>query len=189
MFLLFTIASFLVVAHVVDGLGGFSATIEGLAAQRDKPGIASWHGVVGPGTEWPTPKDYLIWQLTVELGWGFSFAVSPWQSSRHLIARDEHVVIRAAICTCLAVIFVRLVGYGGGGLMHLVNPAIEPSETVLIQASKHPVPQFPGALLRAGIMASALSSVSTFLFLPSLSQVTYFIGTMFASRPGDRSRR
>lgn len=169
MFLLFTFASFFVVAYIVDGLGGLSATIEGLAAQQDKPGIASWHGVVGPGTEWPTPTDFLIWELTVELGWGFSFAVSPWQSSRHLMARDEHVVIRAAIYTCLAVIFIQLVGYGGGGFMHLVNPAIDPSETVLIWASKHSVPQFLGALLLAGIMAAALSSASTFLSLVGFS--------------------
>jgi len=169
MFLLFTFASFFVVAYIVDDLGGLSTTIEALAAQQDKPGIASWHGVVGPGTEWPTPTDFLIWELTIELGWGFSFAVSPWQSSRHLMARDEHVVIRAAIYTCLAVIFVQLVGYAGGGFMHLVNPAIEPSETVLIWASKNSVPQFLGALLLAGIMAAALSSASTFLSLVGFS--------------------
>ena len=169
MFLLFTISSFFVAAYIIDGLGGLSATVEGLAAQQDKPGMASWHGVVGPGTVWPTSGDFLIWMLIVELGWGFGFAVSPWQSSRHLMARDEHVVIRAAIYTCLAVIFVQLVGYGAGGFMHLVNPSIEPSETVLIWASKHSVPQFLGALLLAGIMAAALSSASTFLSLVGFS--------------------
>jgi len=169
MFLLFTFASFFVAAYIVDSFGGFSATIEGLAAQQVKPDIASWHGTVGPGTEWPTPRDYLIWTVAIELGWGFSFAVSPWQSSRHLMARNEHVVIRAAIYTCLAVAFVQLVGYGAGGFVNLANPDIRPSETVLIWASKNLVPEFLGALLLAGIMAAALSSASTFLSLVGFS--------------------
>jgi sodium/pantothenate symporter len=169
MFLLFTISSFFVAAYIVDTFGGLAATVEGLAAQSDKPGIASWHGIVGPGTEWPTAMDYLIWTLIIDLGWGFSYAVSPWQSSRHLMARNEHVVIRAAIYTCLAVAFVQLVGYGAGGFVNLAKTDIEPSETVLIWASKNMVPEFLGALLLAGIMAAALSSASTFLSLVGFS--------------------
>jgi sodium/pantothenate symporter len=169
MFLLFTISSFFVATYIVDTFGGLAATVESLAAQTDKPGIASWHGIVGPGTEWPTAMDYLIWTLIIDLGWGFSYAVSPWQSSRHLMARNEHVVIRAAIYTCLAVAFVQLVGYGAGGFVNLAKTDIEPSETVLIWASKNMVPEFLGALLLAGIMAAALSSASTFLSLVGFS--------------------
>lgn len=169
MFLLFTVASFLVAAYIVNEFGGLSTTIERLAEQHDKPGIASWHGVIGPGTEWPTSTDFLIWMLTIEIAWGVSFAFSPWQSSRHLMARNEHVVIRAAVYTCLAVAFVQQVGYGAGGFVHLAKPDIVPSETVLIWASKNLVPQFLGALLLAGIMAAALSSASTFLSLVGFS--------------------
>jgi len=169
MFLLFTVASFLVASYLVESFGGLAATIEGLAAQQDKPGIASWHGIVGPGTVWPTATDYLIWMLIIEVGWGFSYAVSPWQSSRHLMARNEHVVIRAAIYTCLAVAFVQLVGYGAGGFVNLATPDIDPPETVLIWASRNLVPEFLGALLLAGIMAAALSSASTFLSLVGFS--------------------
>ena len=31
--------------------------------------------------------------------WGIVVAVSPWQASRYLMARDEHTVIRSAIIT------------------------------------------------------------------------------------------
>lgn len=169
MFLLFTIASLIAAAWIVDGLGGMSATIEGLARLGSKPDIASWHGTVGPGTEWPTATDYLIWTLIIEAAWSLVYSVSPWQSSRHLMARDEHVVIRAAVYACLAVALVQLVVYGIGGFVNLVNPGIEPSESVMIWSAKNLMPGFLGALLLAGIMAAALSSASTFLSLVGFS--------------------
>lgn len=169
MFLLFTGAAVLVAVYVVAEFGGLAATIEGLGAQTDKPGIASWHGTIGPGTDWPTAKDYLIWTIIIDIGWGFAFAVSPWQSSRHLMARDEHVVLRAAIYTCIVVGLLQLVIYGTGGLINLANPHIEPSETVMIWASLNLVPRLLGALMLAGIMAAALSSASTFLSLVGFS--------------------
>lgn len=169
MFLLFTGAAVLVAVYVVAEFGGLAATIEGLGAQTDKPDIASWHGIIGPGTDWPTAKDYLIWTIIIDVGWGFAFAVSPWQSSRHLMARDEHVVLRAAIYTCIVVGLLQLVIYGTGGFINLANPHIEPSETVMIWASLNMVPRLLGALMLAGIMAAALSSASTFLSLVGFS--------------------
>jgi sodium/pantothenate symporter len=169
MFLLFTIATFFAVIFIVDGLGGVPAAIESMARLEAKPGIASWHGVVGPGTEWPTPMDYLIWTLIIDIAWGVVYSVSPWQSSRHLMARNEHVVIRAACYACLAVAFIQVMVYGSGGFINLANPNILPSESVMIWASKNLVPEFVGALLLAGIMAAALSSASTFLSLIGFS--------------------
>ena len=168
MFLLFTFASLVAAWWILDGLGGLPATIEGLATSA-KTGIASWHGVVGEGTEFPTATDFLIWMLIIDLAWGIVFAVSPWQSSRHLMARDEHVVVRAGILACLAVGLVQLCVYGMGGIINLANANIDPSETVIIWAAKHLVPEFLGALLLAGIMAAALSSASTFLSLVGFS--------------------
>jgi sodium/pantothenate symporter len=169
MFLLFTVATFIASIYIVDSFGGMSATIENLAAQQDKPAIASWHGTVGAGTAWPTATDYLIWQLIIEVAWGIVFAVSPWQSSRHLMARNEHVVIRAAIYACLAVAFVQLLIYGTAAFVNLANVDIKPSETVMIWTAKNLLPEFLGALLLAGIMAAALSSASTFLSLIGFS--------------------
>lgn len=169
MFLLFTFASFLVAVTLVEHFGGLASTVEQIAGQQDKPGIAAWHGIVGPDTEWPTPLDFLVWMITIDIAWGVTYAVSPWQSSRHLMARDEHVVIRAAIYACLAVAFLQVLIYGAGGIVNLANPGIEPADAVMIWASKNLVPEFLGALLLAGIMAAALSSASTFLSLVGFS--------------------
>lgn len=169
MFLLFSFATVFFVFYILGDLGGVAAAIENLARIESKPDIASWHGTVGPGTEWPTATDYLIWTLIIDMSWGFVYAVGPWQSSRHLMARDEHVVVRAAIYTCFAVIFMQILIYGIGGLINLANPDISPSETVMLWAAKNLVPEFLGALLLAGIVAAALSSASTFLSLVGFS--------------------
>jgi len=105
----------------------------------------------------------------MDMSWGFVYAVGPWQSSRHLMARDEHVVIRAAVYACFAVALMQVLVYGIGGLINLANPGISPSETVMIWAAKNLVPSFLGAMLLAGIMAAALSSASTFLSLIGFS--------------------
>ncbi len=169
MFLLFTAASFFVVVHLVEGFGGISQTIQDLTRQDVKPDLTSWHGIIGDGTPWPTALDFLIWFVLIELSWSLVYAVSPWQSSRHLMAKSEHVVLRASIYTVLAVIFLQIAIYGAGGFVNLANPNIENEETVLIWAAMNLVPSYLGALLIAGIVCAALSSASTFLSLVGFS--------------------
>jgi sodium/pantothenate symporter len=169
MFLLFTGATIVFAVYIVGDLGGITNAIENIARLESKPGIASWSGIVGPGTEWPTAWDYFIWAVIIDLAWSAVYIVGPWQAGRHLMAKNEHVVIRSAIYACICVIFLQIIIYGLAGLVNLVNPNITPSETVLVWAAKNLVPEFLGALVLAGIMAAALSSASTFLSLVGFS--------------------
>ncbi len=169
MFLLFMTATVVFVVYIVDGFGGISTAITDLARLESKEGIASWTGIIGEGTSWATPLDYVIWAVVIDIAWAFVYAVGPWQASRHLMARDEHVVLRAAILACFCVIVLQMLIYGIGGLMNLANPDITPSETVVIWAARNLVPELLGALLLAGIVAAALSSASTFLSLVGFS--------------------
>ena len=169
MFLLFTGASFLFVMHLVEGFGGISQTIQDLTRQDVKPDLTSWHGIIGDGTPWPTALDFFIWFVLIDMSWSLVYAVSPWQSSRHLMAKSEHVVLRASIYTVLVVIFLQVAIYGAGGFVNLANPDIENEETVLIWAASNLVPSYLGAILVAGIVCAALSSASTFLSLIGFS--------------------
>ena len=169
MFLLFCVATVVFVFYIIGGMGGIAQAVTDLTQVESKPDIASWHGTVGAGTAWNTPSDFLIWILIIDMSWGFVYAVGPWQSSRHLMAKDEHVVIRAAVYACLAVALMQILIYGIGGFINLANPSITPSETVMIWAAKNLVPSLLGALLLAGIMAAGLSSASTFLSLIGFS--------------------
>ena len=169
MFLLFMTATVVYVVYIVDGFGGISAAITDMARLESKPGIASWTGIIGEGTEWPTALDYVIWAVVMDLAWALVYAVGPWQAGRHLMARDEHVVLRASILASFCVILLQMLVYGLGGLMNLAKTDITPSETVLIWAAKTMVPELLGAFLLAGIVAAALSSASTFLSLVGFS--------------------
>ena len=169
MFLLFMTATVVFVVYIVDGFGGISTAVTDLARLESKAGIASWTGIIGKGTSWPEPLDYVIWAVVMDIAWAFVYAVGPWQASRHLMARDEHVVLRAAILATFCVIVLQMLVYAIGGLMNLAKVDITPSETVLIWAAKTIVPEILGAFLLAGIVAAALSSASTFLSLVGFS--------------------
>jgi sodium/pantothenate symporter len=169
MFLIFMTATVVFVVYIVDGFGGLSSAVTDMAQLESKKGIASWTGIIGEGTEWATPLDYVIWAVVIDIAWALVYAVGPWQASRHLMARNEHVVLRAAILACFCVIILQMLVYGIGGLMNLARTDISPSETVLIWAAQSIVPEFLGAFLLAGIVAAALSSASTFLSLVGFS--------------------
>jgi len=169
MFLVFMTATVIFVVYIVDGFGGISAAVTDMARLESKAGIASWTGIIGEGTDWPKPLDYVIWAVVMDIAWALVYAVGPWQASRHLMARNEHVVLRAAILACFCVIILQMLVYGAGGLMNLAKTDISPSETVLIWAAKSIVPELLGAFLLAGIVAAALSSASTFLSLVGFS--------------------
>lgn len=169
MFLLFAFASFFAVAYLVNNFGGISAIVTELVSLEQKPELMSWHGVIGEGTYWPTAADYLIWGIIIDISWLMVYAVSPWQSSRHMMARNEHVVLRAAIIACVVVALLQVLVYSLGAIINVANPSIEPVESATIWAALNLLPNVLGALLLAGITAAALSSASTFLSLVGFS--------------------
>jgi len=169
MFLLFTIASAAAIIFLVKELGGVPTIIEDLVAIEEKKDLMSWHGMVGPGTDWPTPMDYLIWAIVIDISWMLVYMVSPWQASRHQMARNEHVVLRSATIAALFVVLLQVLVYGMGAVINIDNPAIIPPESATIWASLHMLPEILGALMLAGIMAAVLSSASTFLSLVGFS--------------------
>jgi len=169
MFLLFTIASAAAVVFLVRDIGGVPTIIEELVNIDQKKDLLSWHGMIGPGTEWPTPMDYLIWAIVIDVSWMLVYMVSPWQSSRHQMARNEHVVLRSATIAALFVALLQVMVYGMGGIINIGNPDISPPESATIWASLHMLPTLLGALMLAGIMAAVLSSASTFLSLVGFS--------------------
>ena len=182
MFLLFAFASVAAVSFVVADLGGVPAIVEQLTRVEEKPGLASWHGAVGPGREFATPADYLVWAIVIDVSWALVYMVSPWQSSRHLMARNEHVVLRAAIIAAVVVALMQVLVYGMGGIINLGAADIEPPDSAMIWASLNMLPGILGALMLAGITAAALSSGSTFLSLVGFS-VSNDIGIHDTSDP------
>ncbi len=169
MFLLFTVASVCAAVYLLAHFGGLPSVIESLVAIEEKADLVAWHGIIGDGTQWPTETDFLIWILVIWFSWAVVFAVSPWQSSRHLMAKNEHVVLRAACIACFAAAVLSVIVYGIGTIANLGNPNIDPPEGATIWVALNLLPDLLGALMLAGIMAAVLSSASTFLSLVGFS--------------------
>ena len=169
MFLLFTVMSFLALFYIVDAHGGWLPALDGLVRLEEKPDLMSWHGVVGPGTEWDTPIDYMIWSIIVGIAWSLVTAVSPWQSSRYLMARSEHVVIRSACIAAVVIAVSNLALFAAATAVNLSKTDIFPHEETMIWAAKNMIPPVMGAMFLAGVMAAALSSATTFLSLVGFS--------------------
>ena len=169
MFLLFTVAAFVALGCVVGSAGGWFASVDALARFDAKPGIISWHGMTGPGANWRTPGDAITWAVILGLAWSVVVAVSPWQASRYLMAKNEHVVIRAGCGAGLALLLLYPALMFSGAAINLGNPGIVPAEGAMIWAAEHLMPALAGVVVLAGIVAAGLSSATTFLSLVAFS--------------------
>lgn len=169
MFLLFTGVAFFALVWLVNEAGGMATAVEGLASLPDKVGLMSWTGIVGEDAPFRSDLHFALWYVTLALAWGLVYAVSPWQSSRYLVARDEHVAIRAACIAAICLTFLEVTLYFGSSVINLWDSTIDPPHQVMIHAARELLPTVLGAGLLAGIMAAALSSASTFLSLVGFS--------------------
>ncbi len=169
MFLLFSSVAFVSLLYLIDNAGGLSTAVYELARLPEKQGLMSWAGIVGEDAPFSSGLHFALWNVTLAVAWGMVYAVSPWQSSRYLIARDEHVVLRAACIAAICLTFLEITLYFGGAVVNLTDSGITPPHQVMIHAAKHILPSLLGAGLLAGIMAAALSSASTFLSLVGFS--------------------
>ncbi|MGI9270306.1 MAG: sodium:solute symporter family protein [Woeseiaceae bacterium] len=165
MFVLFATIGVLALSYIADAAGGWFESVRILSNFEPRPGIISASGFMGDGALWQTPKDMWIWATIIGFSWALVVAISPWQSSRYLMARDEHVVIRSAcIAVCVLSLLWTLI-YISGPVIAILNPDVEPSNNAMIWAALNVMPTLVGALLLAGIVAAGLSSASTFLTL------------------------
>ena len=169
MFLLFSGIIVVTCFFIVDAAGGWFTAIESLATYQEKPGIIAWHGRIGPDVYWQTQWEALIWASILGVAWGVVVAVSPWQTSRYLMARSEHVVIRSACGALIAMLLLYLVTNFAAATVNLINPDITPADSTMIWVATNVLPTALGAILICGVLAAGLSSASTFLSLVGFS--------------------
>ncbi len=169
MFLLFSGIIVITCFFIVDAAGGWFSAIESLAVYEAKPGIIAWHGRIGPDVYWQTEWEALIWASILGVAWGIVVAVSPWQTSRYLMARSEHVVLRSACGALIAMLLLYLITNFAAATVNLINPDITPAESTMIWVAMNLLPATLGAILICGVLAAGLSSASTFLSLVGFS--------------------
>lgn len=180
MFLFFAIMAFVSIPYLHKAAGEWPNSMMQAATLADKPDILSWHGLTGAANYMGTPTEILIWCITIGIVWGTVICVSPWQTSRYLMAKNEHTVIRAGLLGVLIIALIYGFFHISVVVTNVVNPNIVPVEKNFIWAALNVFPTWMGVVVLGGIMAAALSSCTTFLSLVGFSlanDILRFIGT------------
>lgn len=165
MFFLFTVATIISFPFIINKTGGFPSAIKNATNIADKPDLFSWHGITGENAYMGTPIEVLVWAIILGLVWGAVVAISPWQSSRYLMAKNEHVAIRSGIWAMISILFIYMALYPAVATINNLNTGLEPTEKVFIWAAMNIVPTWLGVIIVSGIFAAALSSAAAFLQL------------------------
>lgn len=161
MFGIFTISALISVFVIVGKLGGWMPSIQ--AVTQANPDVFSWHGNLEH--LYPTGTENMIWAVITGLTWVSVCAIGPWQSSRYLMAKNEHVVIRSSVFAAIGVGLLEFVIPITAAFLTQKSDQIPGSSYALIWAATHLLPTFLGVILLTGVLAAGISSATTFLSL------------------------
>lgn len=165
MFAVFSIATIIGAVVIASKAGGWSNTVAEMATYEPIPGILSGGGNLS--YFYPTARENVIWACGYGIAWMAVLAVAPWQSSRYLMAKDEHAVIRSSIVASAAVFIIEFLMCMAGVFTQKLNPGMEVPSQALIWASMNIMPALLGIIVLSGVLASGISSATTFLSLIS----------------------
>lgn len=178
MFLIFLSAALVAVPFVTGNAGGWMNALHNLATSTTSPGITSWHANLS--YMYPSGMQNLLWALIYGIVWMLVIMVSPWQTSRYLMAKNEHTVLRSSVWASMGVMLTTLLLYFMAVFVQSVNPDLVASQS-MIWAAMNMMPTIVGVILLAGILAAGISSASTFLSLIGFS----LTNDIFRSRAQD----
>ena len=167
MFAVFSVATIVGAALIASKAGGWTQTVTEMASYQPIPGIVSAGGNLS--YFYPTAKENYIWACGYGIAWLAVLAIAPWQSSRYLMAKNEHAVIRSSILASVAVVMIEFLMCMAGVFTQKLNPGMEVPSQALIWASMNIMPTILGIVVLSGVLASGISSATTFLSLISSS--------------------
>lgn len=163
MFAVFTVATLIGTFFISKAVGGWTTTVTEMASYEAIPGILSW--TANPNYFYPTGIENLIWSLGYGIAWMSVLMVAPWQSSRYLMAKDEHAVIRSSVLASSAVFLIEFFMCMAGVFVQKLNPGMQQPSHALIWAAMNTMPSILGIIVLSGVLAAGISSATTFLSL------------------------
>lgn len=167
---IFTIAQITAVLMIANKGGGWFISVQRIASNPQTSQLLSWGGIAGP--LYNTGAENIIWGLIYGVVWMSVCMVGPWQSSRYLMAKNEHAVIRSAPVSAIGVFLMEFLVGMSAVMVRLFNSNMEDSSHVMIWAAMNILPTFLGVVLLVGVLSAGISSATTFLSL---------IGSSFAN--------
>ena len=163
MFLVFLSAALIGIPFVVKAAGGWYTAITDLAQTSTRPGIISWTNNLE--YLYPTGWGNLAWAVVYGVVWAVVVMVSPWQTSRYLMAKNEHTVLRSSVWASMGVATVTMSLYFTAAFIYKINPDIGDGSTAIIWGAMNVMPTLVGVIMLTGILSAGISSASTFLSL------------------------
>ncbi len=163
MFLIFLVAALIGIPYIISSAGGWNEGITALATSTSNPGIISWTNNLS--YLYPTGTQNLIWAVVYGIVWAIVVMVSPWQTSRYLMAKNEHTVMRSSVFASMGVVTVTMLLYFSAAFVYKINPNLSNASTCIIWAAMNCMPMIVGIIMLTGILSAGISSASTFLSL------------------------
>lgn len=162
MFGVFTIALVLSVFVITETAGGWYSVVEQLNHFEIK-NLLAWSGNLE--YMYPTGFENVIWGIVYGIVWLSVCMVGPWQSSRYLMAKDEHTVVRSSLFSAFGIFVLQLMAGMAAVTVNLFHPEVESTSHVLIWAAMNILPPILGVILLTGVLVAGISSATTFLSL------------------------
>ena len=163
MFGVFSIAAIIGAVIIAQKAGGWTTTVTEMATYENIPGILAGSGNLD--YFYPTGTENMIWAVGYGIAWMAVLMVAPWQSSRYLMAKNEHTVVRSGIIASASVFIIEFLMCMAGVFTNKINPNLENPSSALIWASMNIMPSLLGIIVLSGVLASGISSATTFLSL------------------------
>ena len=107
----------------------------------------------------------LGWTISQFLVWILFFSCTPALVSRVFPAKNDFVVLKAAVIGVFFAPFMQVIVFIAAGGMQVLHPGIENTDRVMVVGFLEHVPDILGGLGLAGLMASIMSTASTLFVL------------------------
>ena len=169
MYALFSVAAIVGAFLIAGYAGGWITTVKDLANYEAIPGILAGSGNLS--YFYPTATENMIWAVGYGIAWMAVLMVAPWQSSRYLMAKNEHTVVRSGVIASASVFVIEFLMCMAGVFIQKINPNLSQPSQALIWASMNIMPTIIGVVVLSGVVASGVSSATTFLSLMSTNIV------------------
>ena len=163
MFAVFSVATIAGAGFIAVKAGGWTEAVTEMATYEAIPEIIAGSGNLD--YFYPTGTENMIWAVGYGIAWMAVLMVAPWQSSRYLMAKNEHAVVRSGIVASVSVFVIEFLMCMAGVFTQKLNPGMEEPSKALIWASMNLMPTILGIIVLSGVLASAVSSATTFLSL------------------------
>lgn len=163
MFAVFTTALIISAFVIVGKAGGWHDVVSQLVHFEGKPGLLAWGG--NTDYLYPTKSGNVLWGIIYGVVWLSVCMVGPWQSSRYLMAKNEHTVIRSSLFSAFGIFILQLLVGVASVTVNVFRPELESASHVMIWASTNILPTVLGVILLTGVLAAGISSATTFLSL------------------------